>query len=227
MSYLIWQDEKGNETRREKKGRGRVPRFFKLGDDENWYYDAAAAAAGVKPVIVRPPKQEKNIYLITLDSQGNEVERIRKQGPGRIPVKYIQRPDGNWYYSPDFMQPENSSSSAVPDIEEDVQKDIPKLIRIHARNKTTVDKIIAACNILRLERGDKTILERPVRFGNTGIPELDRLAGQPIFHKIEIDEEAKTVSVWSIAAPGGPYLIVEDVLEMSNGEKDASAPERN
>ena len=93
MSYLIWQDEKGVETDRKVKGRGRVPRYFKRADDGNWYYDNVAARNDVKPVIVKPPKQSKQqVYLITLDADGNETERIEKKR-GRIPGKYLQP---NW-----------------------------------------------------------------------------------------------------------------------------------
>lgn len=225
--FNIWLDGEGKETKREVKGRGRPLRGFVKGQDGNWYSDlnkmpvpvADPSSSSSSTPVSSSISSSGHVFLIWLDKDGNEEKREPK-GRGRGPRDFQKREDGNWYYTPPWksrIEAEAKKTDVGAEAEagtEEVKEFRPKLRRIRALSKTTPERIARALHVMSHDqRGGTITFIGPIRIGETGLDELDAIPGQPVFHKIEVDERSKTVAIWSITSPGGPSLIFEDALE--------------
>ena len=226
-TYLIWLDDNGHEIKRKQKGRGRAPGGFSKGEDGNWYAIASAleAVAKEKASQAKAPAEKKTHYFIWLDEDGNEIKRKPKMSRGRAPGNFSRRADGNWYCKSWRKTTELVDKTEASSKNEEVREDlIPRARYVKANKQTTPEAIERVCHVVDREEQDGTlILSSPVLVGDTGLDELDEIDGQPLFHRIEINPQANTVSVWNVTSPGGPYLIVEDALTTNMGDHDAIA----
>ncbi len=84
MVFIIWLDDKGEEVRREKKGRGRPPKGTEKRDDGNFY--------------VQPSTVDDTIYYVTTDTDGKVISKTPK-GRGRPKPGFEKAADGHWYQS--------------------------------------------------------------------------------------------------------------------------------
>ena len=90
MALMIWLDNNGDELHRETKGKGRPPRGAVRKEDGNFY-------------ICQKPEEDKTIYYIVTNSQGQIVKRTPK-GRGRPKPGFEKGLDGNWYKQ--YLSPE-------------------------------------------------------------------------------------------------------------------------
>ncbi len=145
------------------------------------------------------------VYIIYLDINGKELSR-REKGRGRPPLE--QDAEGNYIVREKLPTTATIVTTIAPDGSQVKTNVLPPIVEKNA-SKERIDvpvakeKVMAAmCPFRTSTRGNVMVLIGPVVVQKTGITNLPPDNLQPMYKKIEIDSDTKTVSIWNLCNQG-------------------------